>query len=220
MSARRMGARIRVLVADDHTIVRQGLRNLLQESEDCEVVAEAADGLDAVEQAVATRPDVAVLDLTMPRLSGLEAVRRIHQQLPDTRILVLTVHEEQEYVIPIVQAGAAGYLVKDSAISDLLSAVRALYNGQGYFGPQAARALAELSRNPGEVPSDPYGRLTPREREVFHLVVEGKTTKEVARALGISVKTAENHRSRVLDKLGCHNTAELVSYAAKKGLLK
>lgn len=220
MTARKLGSRIRVLVADDHTIVRQGLRNLLEESGDCEVVAEAADGAEAVEKAVGSRPDVAVLDLTMPRLGGLEAVRRIHEQLPDTRILVLTVHEEQEYVIPIVQAGAAGYLVKDSAISDLLSAVRALYNGQGYFGPQAARALAEMSRNPGEVHSDPYGRLTPREREVFHLVVEGKTTKDVARALGISVKTAENHRSRVLDKLNCHNTAELVSYAAKKGLLK
>ncbi len=215
-----MGTRIRVLVADDHTIVRQGLTNLLEESGDCEVVAEASDGLEAVEKAVAMRPDVAVLDLTMPRLSGLEAVRRIHQQLPDTRILVLTVHEEQEYVIPIVQAGAAGYLVKDSAISDLLSAVQALYRGQGYFGPQAAQALAELSRNPGEVAADPYGRLTPREREVFHLVVEGSTTKEVARSLDISVKTAENHRSRVLDKLGVHNTAELVSYAARKGLLK
>jgi len=220
MNARTMGARIRVLVADDHTIVRQGLKNLLEESEDCEVVAEAADGLEAVEMAVSTKPDVAVLDLTMPRLSGLEAVRRIHEQLPDTRILVLTVHEEQEYVIPIVQAGAAGYLVKDSAISDLLSAVRALHRGQGYFGPQAAKALAELSRNPGEAVKDPYGRLTPREREVFHLVVEGRTTKEVARSLDISVKTAENHRSRILDKLGCHNTAELVSYAAKKGLLK
>lgn len=220
MSTRPMGARIRVLVADDHTIVRQGLKNLLDESEDCEVVAEAADGLEAVEQAVSTRPDVVVLDLTMPRLSGLEAVRRIHEQLPDTRILVLTVHEEQEYVIPIVQAGAAGYLVKDSAISELLSAVQALYRGQGYFGPQAAQALAELSRNPGDAPTDPYGRLTPREREVFHLVVEGSTTKEVARVLDISVKTAENHRSRILDKLGVHNTAELVSYAAKKGLLK
>lgn len=220
MNARRMGARIRVLVADDHTIVRQGLKNLLEESEDCEVVAEAGDGLEAVEQALAVRPDVAVLDLTMPRLSGLEAVRRIHEQLPDTRILVLTVHEEQEYVIPIVQAGAAGYLVKDSAISELLSAVRALHQGQGYFGPQAAQALADLSRNPREAPADPYGRLTPREREVFHLVIEGSTTKEVARKLDISVKTAENHRSRILEKLGVHNTAELVSYAAKKGLLK
>jgi len=211
---------IRVLVADDHTIVRQGLVTLLQESGDCTVVGEASDGLEAVEKASETRPDVVVLDLTMPRLGGLEAVRRIHEALPETRILVLSVHEEQEYVVPIVQAGASGYLVKDSAIGDLLAAVRALHNGQGYFGPQAARALAEQSRNPGREVVDPYGRLTPREREVFHLVVEGRTTKQIARELDISVKTAENHRSRVLDKLDCHNTAELVSYAAKKGLLK
>lgn len=211
---------IRVLVADDHTIVRQGLVAMLRESGDCDVVAEAADGLEAVEKALETRPDVAVMDLTMPRLSGMEAVRRIHQQLPNTRILVLTVHEEQEYVVPIVRAGAAGYLVKDSAVTELLAAVKALHRGQGYFGPQAARVLAEQSRHPGEMPADPYGRLTPREREVFHLVVEGKTTKQVANELDISIKTAENHRSRVLDKLSCRNTAELVSYAARKGLLK
>jgi DNA-binding NarL/FixJ family response regulator len=183
------------------------------------VVAEAADGLEAVERAVATRPDVAVVDLTMPRLSGLEAVRRIHDELPTTRILVLTVHEEEEYVLPIVRAGAAGYLVKDSAVSELLAAVKALAAGQGYFGPQAARALAEQYRRPERSPEDPYGSLTPREREVFHLVVEGKTTTEVAVALGISVKTADNHRSRMMDKLGVHNTAELVRYAARKGLL-
>lgn len=210
---------IRVLVADDHTIVRQGLVAMLRESGDCDVVAEAADGMEAVERALEVRPDVAVLDLTMPRLGGLEAVRRIHEKLPDTRILVLTVHEEQEYVVPIVKAGAAGYLVKDSAVSELLAAVRALSRGQGYFGPQAAQALAEQSRHPGNAGADPYGNLTPREREVFHLVVEGRTTKEVARELEVSVKTAENHRSRVLEKLGVHNTAELVSYAAKKGLL-
>lgn len=211
---------IRVLVADDHTIVRQGLVTLLEESGDCTVVAEACDGLEAVDKALETRPDVAVLDLTMPRLGGLEAVRRIHEALPATRILVLSVHEEQEYVVPIVKAGASGYLVKDSAIGDLLAAVRALHAGQGYFGPQAARALAEQSRNPDRGTADPYGQLTPREREVFHLVVEGRTTKQVARELDISVKTAENHRSRVLDKLNCHNTAGLVCYAAKKGLLK
>jgi DNA-binding NarL/FixJ family response regulator len=210
---------IRVLVADDHTIVRKGLVSLLEESGECRVVAEAADGLEAVERAVATRPDVAVVDLTMPRLSGLEAVRRIHDELPTTRILVLTVHEEEEYVLPIVRAGAAGYLVKDSAVSELLAAVKALAAGQGYFGPQAARVLAEQYRHPERAGDDPYGALTPREREVFHLVVEGKTTKEVAVALGISVKTADNHRSRMMDKLGVHNTAELVRYAARKGLL-
>lgn len=210
---------IRILVADDHTIVREGIVSLLEEDEDCSVVAEAADGLEAVEKAVKSRPDIAILDLTMPRLSGLEAVRRIRKELPDTRILVLTVHEEEEYIIPLVRAGASGYLIKDTASKELIAAVHALRNGQGYFGPQAARVLADQYRNPGETPEDPYGSLTPREREVFHLVSEGKTTKEIARTLEISVKTAENHRARVIDKLRVHNTAGLVRYAARRGLL-
>jgi len=210
---------IRVLVADDHTVVRQGLVSLLSESGQCEVVAQASDGLEAVEKALETRPDVAVLDLTMPRLSGVEAVRRIHKELPQTRILVLTVHDEEEYVLTLVRAGASGYLVKDAAASELLAAVQALSRNQAYFGPQAARALAEQYRHPEGDREDPYGALTAREREVFHLVVEGRTTKEVAGALGISVKTAENHRARVMEKLGVHNTAELVRYAARRGLL-
>jgi len=210
---------IRVLLADDHTLVRQGLVGLLEDSGECEVVAEASDGVEAVEMALATRPDVAVLDLSMPRLSGLEAVRRIRNELPHTRVLVVTVHEEEEYVLPIVRAGAAGYLVKDSAASELLAAVRAVASGQAYFGPQAAKALAEQYRRPPGAPDDPYEDLTPREREVLHLVVEGKTTKEIAKALGISPKTADNHRTRMMDKLGLHNTAEVVRYAAKKGLL-
>jgi two-component system, NarL family, response regulator NreC len=212
-------ARLRVLVADDHTIVRKGLVSLLAESGECEVVAEAADGLEAVEKAQATRPDVAILDLSMPRLSGLEAVRRIHEELPQTRVLVLTVHEEEEYVLPLVRAGASGYLIKDSAVAELLAAVRALHAGHGYFGPQAARVLAEQYRRPERAGDDPYGALSPREREVFHLVVDGRTTKEIARALGISVKTADNHRYRLMEKLGVHNTAELVRYAARRGLL-
>ena len=212
-------SRVRVLVADDHTIVRKGLVSLLAESGECEVVAEASDGLEAVDQALAMRPDVAILDLSMPRLSGLEAVRRIHEALPQTRVLILTVHEEEEYVLPLVRAGASGYLIKDSAVAELLAAVRALHAGQGYFGPQAARALADQYRHPERAVDDPYGTLSPREREVFHLVVDGRTTKEIARSLGISVKTADNHRYRLMEKLGVHNTAELVRYAARRGLL-
>jgi len=211
--------RVRVLVADDHTIVRKGLVSLLAESGECEVVAEAADGLEAVEKALATRPEVAILDLSMPRLSGLEAVRRIHAELPQTRLLVLSVHEEEEYILPIVRAGASGYLIKDSAVDELLAAVRALHAGHGYFGPQAAQVLAEQYRHPERTADAPYGALSPREREVFHLVVDGRTTKEVARLLGISVKTADNHRYRLMEKLGVHNTAELVRYAARRGLL-
>lgn len=212
-------APIRVLVADDHGVVRDGLVRLLTDGGVCEVVAEAADGAEAVARAEETRPDVAVVDLSMPRLSGLEVVRRIHRELPATRVLVLSMHDEEEYVLQAVAAGAAGYVVKDSAASELLAAVRALHAGQGYFGPEPARALAERFRRPAGAPEDPYGALTPREREVFHLVVEGQTTKEVAKELGISVKTAENHRARLMEKLGVRNTAELVRYAAKKGLL-
>jgi DNA-binding NarL/FixJ family response regulator len=211
--------RVRVLIADDHTLVRKGLVSLLAESGECEVVAEAADGLEAVEKAQATRPDVAILDLSMPRLSGLEAARRIHEALPQTRVLVVTAHEEEEYVLPMVRAGASGYLIKDSAVAELLAAVRALHAGQGYFGPHAARVLAEQYRNPERASGDPYGGLSPREREVFHLVIEGKTTKEIARAMEISVKTADNHRYRLMEKLGVHNAAELVRYAARHGLI-
>jgi DNA-binding NarL/FixJ family response regulator len=209
---------IRVLVADDHRIVREGLVRLLVEDGECQVVAEAADGLEAVERALATSPDVIVLDLAMPRLSGLEAVRRLRKELPRARILILTVHDEEEYVVPAVAAGAAGYLLKDAAASELLAAVRALHRGLGYLGPQAARAVAAGVRTP-ETAADPYRTLTPREREVFHLVADGKTIKEIAKELGLSPKTAENHRSRLLAKLELRNAAELVRYAARRGLL-
>lgn len=210
---------IRVLVADDHTIVRQGLVSLMAGAQECQVVGEAADGVEAVEKAIALRPDVVVLDLTMPLLSGIEAVRRIVAAVPQARVLVLTVHSEEEYVLQAVRAGAAGYLVKDSAASELLAAVRAVASGLGYYGPQAGKALAEEFRFASGRGADPYGGLTAREREVFHLVVEGSTTKEIAARLKISAKTAENHRSRLLAKLGVRGTAELVRYAARKGLL-
>lgn len=209
---------IRVLVADDHTLVREGLVKILQEAEGVEVVAEAADGIEAVEKAEDTRPAVAVLDVSMPRLSGIEAVRRIRESLPDTKLLALTVHDEEEYVVHMVKAGVSGYLVKDSAATELVDAVRALASGQGYFGPQAAQVLAEQYRRPKDF-TDPYGELTKREREVFHLIVSGSTTKEIAAEIGVTPKTADNHRSRVMRKVGVRNTAELVRYAAKAGLL-
>ena len=210
---------IRVLLADDHTLVRESLVGVLQADGDVEVVAQAADGLETVTKAIACRPDVVVTDISMPRLNGIEVVRRLHEALPDTRVLVLTMHQEDEYVLQAVRAGASGYLVKDSAASELLVAVRSLRAGRGYFGPQAAKALAEQLQHPERQVEDPYGRLTPREREVFHLIAEGLTTKEIARKLDISAKTAENHRARVLDKLDVRNTAELVRYALRRGLL-
>ena len=210
---------VRVLIADDHTLVRESLVGLLQGDAGIVVVAQAADGLETVEKALATRPDVVITDLSMPRLGGLEVVRRLREALPDTKVLVLTMHKEDEYVLQAVRAGASGYLVKDSAAAELLAAVRSLHAGRGYFGPQAAMTLAEQLQHPERTLDDPYGRLTSREREVFHLLAEGLTTKEIARRLDISVKTAENHRGRVLEKLGTRNTAELVRYALRKGLL-
>ena len=210
---------IRVLIADDHTLVRESLVSLLQQDGDVQVVAQAADGLETVEKAIATRPDIVVTDISMPRLNGIEVVRRLKEALPDTRVLVLTMHQEDEYVLQAVRVGASGYLVKDSAASELLAAVRSLRAGRGYFGPQASKALAEQMQHPEREVGDPYGSLTAREREVFHLIAEGLTTKEIARKLDISVKTAENHRARVIDKLGVRNTAELVRYALRRGLL-
>lgn len=210
---------IRILIADDHTLVRESLVGLLQAEGDVQVVAQAADGIETVEKALASRPDIVVADLSMPRLNGIEVVRRLKEALPNTRVLVLTMHQEDEYVLQAVRAGASGYLVKDSAAAELLAAVRNLQAGRGHFGPQAARILAEQLQNPDRGVDDPYGRLTAREREVFHLIAEGLTTKEIARKLDISAKTAENHRARVLDKVGVRNTAELVRYALRKGLL-
>lgn len=210
---------IRVLIADDHTLVRESLVSLLQQDGDVQVVAQASDGLETVEKAIATRPDIVVTDISMPRLNGIEVVRRLKEALPDTRVLVLTMHQEDEYVLQAVRVGASGYLVKDSAAAELLAAVRSLHAGRGYFGPQASKALAEQMQHPEREVGDPYGSLTAREREVFHLIAEGLTTKEIARKLDISVKTAENHRARVIDKLGVRNTAELVRYALRRGLL-
>ena len=210
---------MRVLIADDHTMVRESLVSVLQADAGVQVVAQAADGIEALEMALQTRPDIVIVDLSMPRLNGIEVVRRLREALPDTRVLVLTMHKEDEYVLQAVRAGASGYLAKDSAAAELLAAVHALHAGRGYFGPHAAKTLAEQLQHPERTLDDPYGRLTAREREVFHLLAEGMTTKEIARKLDISVKTAENHRGRVLDKLGTRNTAELVHYALRKGLL-
>lgn len=210
---------IRVLVADDHTILREGLVALIDASGDCQVVAQAADGVETIESALRLRPDVVVLDISMPRLNGIEVVRRLSNELEDARILVLTMHAEEEYVLHVVRAGASGFLLKDSATSDLLKAVRSLAAGRGYFGTHASAVLARQVQNPGQALADPYRDLTTREREVFHLIAEGLTTKEIAKRLGTSTKTAENHRFRVLDKLDVRNTAELIRYAVKHRLL-
>jgi DNA-binding NarL/FixJ family response regulator len=210
---------IRVLVADDHTMVREGLVSILNRMPDVQIVGEAGDGEEAVAKARELKPDVVVLDITMPRLNGLEAARRIRKTLPDTAVLILTMHEEPEYVLRTMRAGVVGYLVKDGAASELIAAIRALNAGRPYFGSQAVRALAEAYQEDRALPEDPCGRLTDRERQIFMLIVEGCTNAKVADRLCISPKTVENHRTRLMEKLGVHNTAELLRYAARHGLI-
>ncbi|HRD72490.1 MAG TPA: response regulator transcription factor [Aquimonas sp.] len=212
-------SRIRVIVADDHTILREGVVSLLLASGEIDVLGQAADGVSALDLAIRYRPDVLVVDLSMPRLNGIEVVRRLSTELPDTRVLVLTMHTEEEYVLHVVRAGASGYLLKDSAGSELLNAVKALAQGRAFYGVHASRILAQQVQHPSARLEDPYRELTSREREVFHLIVEGMTTKEIAKHLDISAKTAENHRSRVLSKLEARNTAELIRYAVRHKLL-
>ncbi len=210
---------IRLLLADDHTILRESLATALNASDDCRVVAEAGDGVSAIEQAHLLHPDVAIVDISMPRLSGIEVTRRLTAELPRTRVLALTMHEEKEYVMQLVRAGASGYLEKQTPTAILLDAVRTLAKGGVYFGQYATSVLAWQARQPYTPVDDPYGSLSEREREVLHLVVDGLTTKEISKRLGISVKTAENHRCRILDKLDVRNSAELVRYAVRKRLV-
>lgn len=208
---------IRLLIADDHTVLRECLVNSLRDSGNFLVVGECGDGLSAIELAHKLQPDVAIIDVSMPRLNGVEVVRRLGAEVPRTRSLVLTMHEEDEYVLQVVHAGARGYLVKHAPITELIKAIRVIAGGGVFFGPYATRILAGQLQ-PSQV-QDPYGTLSPREREVLHLVVDGLTIKEIARKLEVSAKTAENHRSRVLAKLGVRNSAELVRYAMRKRLI-
>lgn len=214
------GRGLRVLIADDHTLVRESIVSVLESAGVCQVVGQAANGLEALSLAEELRPDVAIIDLSMPLLGGLEVVRRLRGQCPDTRVMVLTMHDDQEYLLHAVRAGATGFLLKDSPASEMVAAVRNVGEGRGHFSPQASRLLAEQLRQPDRALDDPYGSLTPREREVFHLLVEGLSTKEIARQLGISTKTAENHRARVLAKLEARNTADVIRYAARRGLMR
>ena len=210
---------LRVLNADDHTLVRESLVAVLEADGRCEVVGQAANGLDALAEVARLDPDVAIIDISMPNLGGLEVVRRLRTEAPRTRVLVLTMHEDHEYLLQAVRAGAAGFLLKDSPTAELIAAVAAIGAGRGHFGPASAAVLAGQLHSPTRDIDDPYRDLTPREREVFHLVNEGLSTKEVARRLDISAKTAENHRARVLAKLEARNTADVIRYAVRRGLL-
>jgi two-component system response regulator NreC len=214
---------LRILLADDHTVVRQGLRKVLEERSDWKVIAEAGDGREAVRQAAQLKPDIAILDVAMPLLNGVEATRQIVKHVPCVRVLVLSMHADEAYVTQILKAGAAGYLLKDSADVDLLQAVTAISEGKSFFSPAIARLMLDdyvkqRSGEPGVV--DRYETLSDREREVFQLIAEGNTNKDIAAILFISPSTVETHRARIMDKLDVHSAAEIVLYAVRRGVIR
>jgi DNA-binding NarL/FixJ family response regulator len=215
-------APLRILVADDHAVVRTGLRTLLESRNGWEVCAEATDGRDAVEKAGKHKPDVAVLDIGMPLLNGVEATRRIRKSSPDTEILILTMHESDDLVQQVVEAGARGYILKDDADRVLLAAVEALRLHKPYFSIRVSAVVDadDLSGTPSEPGKATRSRLTPREREILQLLAEGKSNKEVATILGISVNTAEAHRANIMTKLDFHSITELVVYAVRNKIIK
>lgn len=214
--------RLRILLADDHTIVRQGLRKVLEERPEWEVVAEAADGREAVRLAEQHRPDVAVMDVAMPLLNGIEATRQIKRRVPDTRVLVLSMHADDAYVTQILQAGATGYLLKDSADVDLVKAVTEAGSGRSFFSPAIAGAMLDDYRRQvtDKVAGNRYALLSEREREVFQLIAEAKTNKEIAALLYVSPSTVETHRAHIMDKLDVHSAAEIVLYAVRRGVIR
>jgi two-component system response regulator NreC len=202
---------MKILLGDDHTVVRQGLRRILEGHSGWEVIAEAANGRDAVRLTIDLRPDVAVLDIAMPLLNGIEATRQILKRVPDLAVLILSMHSDEAFVTHALQAGARGYLLKDSADTDLIRGVTAVAAGKSFFSPAAAKVML-----------DDYLRhlaLSEREREIFQLIAEAYSNKDIADMLSISVATVETHRAHILQKLDVHNTAELVLYAVRRGVI-
>jgi two-component system response regulator NreC len=207
---------INILLADDHTIVRQGLKLILSAHSDLHVIGEAANGKEAVELAAKLKPDIVLLDVAMPELNGIEATRKMVEANSRLRVLVLSMHKEAVYVREILRAGARGYILKDAIDTELLNAVRSVARGDGYISPAVSGAL--LSDYRKDV-TDPVDLLSPREREVLQLIAEGKTNKEVATKLNLSVYTVDSHRGKIMEKLNLHSTGELVRFALKRGLV-
>src|SRR5690242_17320042 len=206
----------RILLADDHSVVRQGFRLILSSQSDFEVIGEAANGREAVDLAGSLQPDIIVMDVSMPELNGIEATRRLGEVSPKTRVLALSMHKDSVYVREILRAGARGYLLKDSIDSDLIAAVRAVANGDGYLSPAVSDAVLSDYR---KHVTDPIDLLTSREREVLQMIAEGKTNKEIANTLNLSVYTVDAHRGRIMEKLNLHSVNELVRFAVRNGLV-
>jgi DNA-binding NarL/FixJ family response regulator len=212
---------IHILLADDHNVMRAGLKLLLESHPGFKVVSEASDGNQAVNNATAVKPDVAVLDVAMPNLNGIEAAQRISEQLPQTAIIILSMHSDEGYVLRALKSGARGYLLKDSAESDLIHAITAVSEGKAFFSPEISKVLAEdyvreINMRGAE---DRYDLLTSRERELLQLLVEGKSNKDIAGLLNLSLYTVETHRKNLQTKLNLHSFAELILYAVRKGII-
>ncbi len=214
-------ARIRILLGDDHTLMRQGLRKILEERSEWEVVAEASDGREVVRQALAVQPDVAILDIGMPLLNGIEATRQIVRRLPDIRVLILSMHSDEAYIIQALKAGALGYLLKDSADTELIRAVTDVAAGKSFFSPAVAKVMLDdyVRHLADKGIADRFESLSEREREIFQLVAEGNSNKDIANLLSVSPATVETHRAHILQKLDIHNTAELVLCAVRRGVI-
>jgi two-component system response regulator NreC len=207
---------IRIVLADDHVLVRQSLKTLL-EREGFQVVAEASDGQEAVRHAASLQPDIAVMDISMPILNGLNAAREMSRSIPKTKVILLTQHDEGQYISEALDAGVKGYVLKNQVASDLLDAIRQVSRGQVYLSPGVSSGVMEAYHSKSEKSKN---SLTLRERQVLQLIAEGKSTKDVASLLGISVKTAESHRTRLMNKLDIHETASLVRYAVRQGMVE
>ena len=208
--------RIRILLADDHAVVRQGFKMILGEQPDMEIVGEAGNGREALQLAESLKPDLVVMDVAMPELNGIEATRRMIDVAPHARVLALSMHKDSVYVREILRAGARGYLLKDSVAADLVFAVRAVAQGEGYISPAVSNAVLDDYR---KHVTNPIDLLTSREREVLQMLAEGKTNKEIAVVLNLSVYTVEAHRGRIMEKLNLHSTGELVRFALRNGLI-
>jgi DNA-binding NarL/FixJ family response regulator len=215
---------LRILVVDDHEIVRKGLRAVLEKQPGWQVVAEAANGREAIEKAIETKPDITILDISMPSLNGLEAVRQIVKKVRRTKILVLTVHDSDVMINQVLEAGARGFLLKTDAGRDLVTAVEALRQDKTYFTQKADQLILNRYLDVGNPPAaegeDPAQVLTARQREIVQLLAEGKSSKEVAVALGLSVKTAETHRANIMRRINCHSVTELVHYAVRNHIIE
>lgn len=214
---------LRILIADDHELVRRGLRALLETQQGWQVIAEAQDGQEAVDQTASLKPDIAILDIGMPRLNGLEAVRRIAKMVPQTKVLVLTMHDSDELIRATLDAGASGFITKSGATSELIFAVDALRKSKTYFTSRVEQMMLDsFLRGPSRQGDKPalQNQLTLRQREILQLLAEGNTSKDVATQLTLSVKTVETHRANIMKKLNCHTVSELVRYAIRNNIIQ